>query len=106
AAIDLLEDQANGPVLANVSGSAFEHAHGLSIYMPDQGCSPFYGDLAFAKSGWDAFIYQLNGIAEPKQGRAVCIMHTTRSIRGETPCPLARGTARTFWGKVRISRVF
>lgn len=63
-----LEDRTpDGPIAANFRGSLQGDANGMSIYFPKEGCSPFYGRLAFRESGWGSIIARANGL-EPGVG--------------------------------------
>jgi hypothetical protein len=52
------------PIVANTYGAQRPGAHGLSIYFPDKGCSKYYDPqyLAFARLGWRAWLYHVNGV--------------------------------------------
>ncbi|MCA9994160.1 MAG: hypothetical protein KDE56_00350 [Anaerolineales bacterium] len=50
------------PIAGNFRGSGRPNAHGLSIYLPGTGLSPFYERQAFALSGWNRVIRQANGV--------------------------------------------
>lgn len=63
SALHLWHDPQRCPVHANVAhGAGLERAQGLSIYLPDRGCSEYYGALDFAATLWDALIRQLNTV--------------------------------------------
>lgn len=53
-ALGLLDAQgAQALIAANaVAGDRLERARGLSIYLPQGGCSQFYATLDFAAHGW------------------------------------------------------
>lgn len=62
--LEMLEREGS-PVLANVAeGRDYNHAHGLSIYWPALGCSPFYKGLEFDEVEWGTFIRRLNKVEE------------------------------------------
>jgi hypothetical protein len=49
-------------VLANAADGRVARAGGVSLYLPDHGCSPFYDRLDWAASGWGDFIRYLNRV--------------------------------------------
>lgn len=58
--ITMEQSATNSPIIANVTGMALPHAHGLSIYFPVLGCSKYYDDLRMVGLGWKELICKHN----------------------------------------------
>lgn len=53
-------DSPDRTVIANTAGLDRSGAHGISIYLPDNGCSAYYDRMEFAELGWRDFIRRAN----------------------------------------------
>ncbi len=57
----------DGGIELNWHGAARKNAHGLSIYCPGTGYSPFYERQAFAETGWNHVVKTINRIRDSHQ---------------------------------------
>jgi hypothetical protein len=82
------------PIVANFAGASRPNAHGLSIYLPTSGCSPFYNKQALARSGWYRVIQHANQIDPPVLRITAVNQEKTRAAASDIhsiTCPICGG---------------